>query len=109
MGQCKDTRQAKLQARLRSLRSRSVSSQLGEKDKSFQSYSIELPDASMWMDEEGVHAIFPGEPPDAQTLERMTEQFQQKLRESPLFDGLVKKYGRFRAEELLKECRAKLP
>jgi hypothetical protein len=104
MGQRKDARQAKLQARLRSLRSRSV-----EHDRSGQRFSIEFPDASMWMDEEGVHAIFPGEPPDAQTLERMTEQFQQKLRESPLFDGLVKKYGRFRAEELLKECRAKLP
>lgn len=80
-----------------------------ESDRSGQRFSIELPDASMWMDEEGVHAIFPGEPPDAETLERMSVQVQQKLRESPLFDELVKKYGRFLAEELLKECRAKLP
>lgn len=62
----------------------------------------------MWMDEQGVHAIFPGQPPDAQTLERMTEIFQRKIRESPLFDELVKQFGQSRAEEILRECQAKL-
>lgn len=104
MGQRKDSRQVEASSAASIAGSRSV-----ESAWSGQRFSIELPDASMWMDEEGVHAIFPGAPPDTATLERMSEQVQQKLRESPLFDELIKKYGRFRAEELLKECRAKLP
>ena len=62
----------------------------------------------MWMDEQGIHAILPGEKPDAETLERMTIDFQQRLRNSPMFVEMVKTYGQAKAEELLSQCRAQL-
>jgi hypothetical protein len=63
----------------------------------------------MWMDEQGIHAILPGDKPDAETLERMTIAFQQKIRNSPMFAEMVKTYGQAKAEELLSQCRAQCP
>ena len=65
-------------------------------------------DAPMWLDKQGVHAIIPGEKPDAATLERMTLDYQNRIRQSPMFDEMVNVYGLARAEELLKECRAEV-
>ena len=62
----------------------------------------------MWMDEQGVHAMIPGERPDAETLERMTKVYQQKIRQSPMFDEMVNTYGAAEAEALLLQCRAEL-
>ena len=62
----------------------------------------------MWIDEQGIHAVLPGEKPDAETLERMTIDFQQRLRNSPMFVEMVKTYGQAKAEELLSQCRAQL-
>jgi hypothetical protein len=62
----------------------------------------ELP---MWMDEQGLHAMVPGSPaPD--TFERLTELYQQKIRNSPLWDEMVSEFGLAKAEQLLKEFRA---
>ena len=62
----------------------------------------------MWIDEQGVHAMIPGEKPDEETLTRMTKVYQQKIRQSPLFDEMVKTYGAAEAEALLLQCRAEL-
>ena len=108
----KDPRQAKLRERLRELRSRSVEVELDRSGQSlfdpsqpFFDHSLKAP---MWIDEQGVHAIFPGEEPDEESLERMTLEYQRQIRQSPLFAEMVKWYGRFKAEQLVKECKAKL-
>lgn len=59
----------------------------------------------MWMDEQGMHAIVPGSP-DADTFERMTELYQQNIRNSPMWDEMVRQFGIEKAERLLKQCRA---
>jgi hypothetical protein len=60
----------------------------------------------MWMDEQGVHALLPGSP-EADTYERLTEQYQQNIRNSPMWDEMVREFGLQKAEQLLKQCRAK--
>ncbi len=60
-----------------------------------------------WLDEGGVHAVFPGKQPPPEFLELLTENFQQRLRNSPLWDEMVSKFGEQEAEKLLKQCRAK--
>jgi hypothetical protein len=57
------------------------------------------------MDEQGMHAVVPGTP-DRDTFERMTEIYQQKIRESPMWDQMVNQFGLEKAEQLLKQCRA---
>ena len=41
-------------------------------------------------------------------LEEMTKQYQENLRNSPRWGEMVRKFGRAKAEELLKECRVEL-
>jgi len=63
--------------------------------------------APMWMDEEGVHALFPGQQPPPEFLDLLTENFQKELRNSPMWDQMVQQFGEEEAEKLLKQCRAK--
>jgi hypothetical protein len=66
------------------------------------SMDVELP---MWIDEQGMHAMLPGIP-DPETFERLTELYQQNIRNSPLWDEMVSEFGLEKAEQLLKEFRA---
>jgi len=59
----------------------------------------------MWMDEQGMHAMLPGTA-DAETYERLTELYQQNIRNSPMWDEMVREFGLEKAEALLKQCRA---
>lgn len=59
----------------------------------------------MWMDEQGMHAMVPGIPA-ADSFERMTELYQQNIRNSPMWDEMVREFGLEKAEQLLKQCRA---
>ena len=60
---------------------------------------------AMWTDEQGLHALVPGRPaPD--TFQRLTELYQQKIRNSPLWDQMVSEFGLEKAEQLLQEFRA---
>ena len=61
-----------------------------------------------WIDQDGVHTLLPGTPPDQQALQRMTGVYQEQIRKSPLWDEMVREFGRQKAEELLKQCRAEL-
>lgn len=61
-----------------------------------------------WMDEEGVHFAAPGTPPSPEQLEQLTKAYQKQIRHSPLWNELVQTYGKKHAEELLKQCHAKL-
>jgi hypothetical protein len=52
----------------------------------------------------GLHAIIPdGSPADIKVLEK---SYQERIRNSPIFDEMVKKFGKKRAEKLLKEFKA---
>jgi hypothetical protein len=67
-----------------------------------------LPDP-FWEDAEGIHTSFlvPGEaPPDA--AQRMTEEFQTRIRNSPMWKQMVEQFGEAEAERLLKQCKAEI-
>jgi hypothetical protein len=61
-----------------------------------------------WMAEEGIHMAAPGLPPTPEQLERMTQAYQKKIRNSALWDTMVKEFGQEKAEEMLKEFEVKL-
>lgn len=61
-----------------------------------------------WMAEEGMHALIAGEDPSAEELDVMTKAYQQKLRVSPIWDELVKAYGREGAERAIQQCKVEL-
>jgi hypothetical protein len=84
------------------------------KQGSKQAFSLQTVDEGLaetgeplptWRDEQGMHAILPGTP-DADTFERMTELYQQNIRNSPMWDEMVREFGIEKAERLLKQCRA---
>jgi len=58
-----------------------------------------------WIDDAGVHSMLPVKP-DPAMLQRMTELYQQNIRNSPLWDQMVSEFGLEKAERLLKEFRA---
>jgi hypothetical protein len=49
----------------------------------------------------GLHAIIPDVSPVG--IEALEKSYQENIRNSPLFDEIVKKFGKEKAEELLKE------
>jgi hypothetical protein len=61
-----------------------------------------------WMDDEGLHLMAAGTQPSAEQLEKMTEKYQKRIRESPMWGEMVSKFGKEEAERLLKQCRARL-
>ena len=60
------------------------------------------------MEDDGLHCMIPGETPSEEVLAEMTEEYQKQIRNSPMWDEMVKEFGQKKAEELLKQCRAKL-
>ncbi len=70
--------------------------------------SFGAPLAATWQDEKGIHHLAQGEPPGEEELEQMTKDYQEKIRQSPMWDKMVKEYGHKKAEELLKQCKAEL-
>jgi hypothetical protein len=54
----------------------------------------------------GLPKALAGQAPEK--LEEMTKQYQENLRNSPMWSEMVRKFGRAKAEELLKECRVEL-
>jgi hypothetical protein len=92
-----------------------VQGKLSHASKQEQVFSLQATDEAlaetgepvpMWMDEQGVHALLPGSP-EADTYERLTEQYKQNIRNSPMWDEMVRQFGLEKAEQLLKQCRAK--
>ena len=61
-----------------------------------------------WADNDGIHFAGPGSPPSAEQLKKMTKQYQKQIRNSPLWDEMVQKYGKKEAEKLLKEFKAEV-
>ncbi len=65
-------------------------------------------ESSTWIDGEGVHVVGKGAAPTNEELDRMTEEYQRQVRNSPLWGEMVRQFGKKRAKEMLKEFRAKL-
>jgi hypothetical protein len=61
-----------------------------------------------WMDGDGMHLLLPGSRPSADTLQEMTRQYRENIRQSPLWQQMVEKFGLEKAEAMLEECRAEL-
>jgi len=61
-----------------------------------------------WQAKDGFHALLPGSPPTPEKLEDLTRQYQENIRNSPMWSEMVRKFGRAKAEELLKECKVEL-
>ena len=51
----------------------------------------------------GLHAIIPEDSPA--DIEALEKGYQENIRNSPIFDEMVKKFGKKKAEELLKEFK----
>jgi hypothetical protein len=71
-----------------------------ERQASGQSYS--------WAEDDGIHFINQGPAPSPERLAEMTKEYQKRIRNSPLWDEMVNKFGKEKAEEMLKECKAEL-
>jgi hypothetical protein len=71
------------------------------------SQNINLPIFSH-MDEDGLHALIPGEPPSDDKLKEMTKKHQENIRNSPLWGELLRIYGKEKAEELLLQFRIEI-
>jgi len=67
-----------------------------------------MPGGISWQEKDGFHALLPGSPPTPEKLEAMTKQYQENIRNSPMWSEMVRRFGRAKAEELLKECRVEL-
>lgn len=59
------------------------------------------------MADDGMHVVSPVDPSTPQDLEKMTREYQKNIRNSPLWDEMVKQYGKEKAEDLLKEFQVK--
>ena len=55
-----------------------------------------------------MHLIASGTPPTAELLQKATEEYRQRIRNSPVWDGMVKEFGLEKAEEMLMEFQIRL-
>ena len=67
---------------------------------------ITIPDAT-WVDEDGMHYVGSGQAPTLEEYQRMTEEYQQRIRKSPLWKQMVEQYGKKQAEKMLKDFQVK--
>ena len=52
--------------------------------------------------------LVPGNAPLPETLDDMTARYQQTIRESPLWDEMVKEFGEEEAERILRKFRVEI-
>ena len=67
-----------------------------------------LPPGMSWMDKDGLHALLPGEAPSAEMMAVLGDNFRKELRNSPLPDEMVEKFGAEEAEKLLMQAKLEL-
>ena len=61
-----------------------------------------------WQDNDGIHVIEQGEKPSGEKLKKMTKEYQEQIRKTPLWDKMVKEHGKKKAEELLSQFEVKM-
>jgi hypothetical protein len=64
--------------------------------------------APTWMEGDGLHAILPGDAPTPGEMDVLTRKYQEGIRQSPLWDRMLKEYGPEEAERLLLLCKAEV-
>ena len=69
---------------------------------------MEIAGPSMWTEDGDVHTIMKGERPSPEKLEEMEKAYQNKIKQSPMWDMMVKEYGKAEAEKLLLQCKVKI-
>jgi hypothetical protein len=65
-------------------------------------------EGATWIDEEGMHLVGKGIRPSREEQERMTKDYQQKVRKSQLWTKMVADYGKEKAEEMLREFQVEV-
>jgi hypothetical protein len=65
-------------------------------------------DTSLCIDEDGLHSVHKGTPPSIEEQEKMTREYQNNIRKSPLWSKMVKEYGEEKAKEMLNDFRLKI-
>jgi hypothetical protein len=58
-----------------------------------------------WMENDGLHLMGPGPSLSREALEEATKAYQENIRNSPLWEQMVKELGEEQAEKLLSQCR----
>jgi hypothetical protein len=58
--------------------------------------------------DDGLHMLLPGDAPSDGLLDQLSEQYQQNIRKSPLWDEIVRRFGREEAERILKAFRVQV-
>lgn len=61
-----------------------------------------------WLDDDGFNLITIGGSMTPEQLKMMTEDYQDKIRNSPLWDNMVQEYGEKEVEILLKQFQVKI-
>ena len=62
--------------------------------------------ATSWMEQDGLHVTMPGTAPGEAEMAELTKRYQENIRKSPLWDEMVRRFGKQKAELLLREFRA---
>jgi hypothetical protein len=65
-------------------------------------------EAFAWTDHEGLHTLVPGDTPSPNQLEEMCRVYQDRIRQSPLWDQMVAHFGPEEAERMLNKFRVEL-
>jgi hypothetical protein len=76
--------------------------------KSKNAVKSSQPSAFTWKDNDGVHFVTEGAAPSPDQLNAMTKQYQENIKKSPMWDEMIRQFGKKKAEELLLQCRANL-
>jgi hypothetical protein len=64
--------------------------------------------SATWIDEEGMRWVGKGMRPSTEEQERLTKEYQQNIRKSPLWKKMVTEYGKEKAEEMLEEFQVEV-
>jgi hypothetical protein len=73
----------------------------------FDNYNLP-PESFHWQEEDKLHYLMPGLPPDPEMIAEMTKSYQNNIRNSELFEMWVREFGLEKAEKLLKECKMEI-
>ena len=60
------------------------------------------------MRSDGCHAFIAGVRPSESELDKMTAEYRATIRKSPLWNEILRQYGKEKAEEILKEFKVEL-
>lgn len=58
-----------------------------------------------WLEEDGLHVMLPGTAPGQAETAELTKRYQENIRQSPLWEEMVQRFGIEKAEQLLREFR----